>query len=82
MAAGFDALDTVVVLGNQTTVEKLKKGEPKFGVDIDLIVGRESALAQTDSNWTESETAVGPWSLYICKQNNRLPHSAWQEAQA
>lgn len=57
-AAGFDSLETVVVLGNQMTVDKLKSADAKFGVDIDLIVGRDSALAQTDNNWTETETAV------------------------
>ena len=60
LLAGYDSLETVVILGNQTTVDKLKKGDSKFGVDIDLIVGRDSALAQTDSNWTEAETAVRP----------------------
>lgn len=59
LGAGFDALDTIVILGNQTTVDKLKKGDAKFGMDIDLIVGKDSSLAQTDSSWTEAETAVG-----------------------
>lgn len=58
MSAGFDALDTIVILGNQNTVDKLKKGDAKFGMDIDLIVGKDSSLAQTDSSWTETETAV------------------------
>lgn len=59
LLAGFDALDTIVILGNQTTIDKLKKGDAKFGMDIDLIVGKDSSLAQTDSSWTETETAVG-----------------------
>jgi lipid-binding SYLF domain-containing protein len=63
ITAGYDSLSTIVILGNQTTVDKLKKGESKFGVDIDLIAGKESSLAQTDSNWTEAETAAIPYTL-------------------
>lgn len=59
--AGFDALDTIVILGNQATVDKLKKNDSKFGMDIDLIVGKDSSLSQTDSSWTEAETAVCIW---------------------
>lgn len=58
VCTGFDALDSVVILGNQATVDKLKKGDAKFGMDIDIIVGKDSSLAQTDSSWTEAETAV------------------------
>ena len=74
-SAGFDALDSVVILGNQATVDKLKKGDAKFGMDIDLIVGKDSSLAQTDSSWTEAETAVShqccqPWQ---CRLDCRAP---------
>jgi len=63
ITAGYDALSTIVILGNQTTVDKLKKSDSKFGVDIDLIAGKESSLSQTDSNWTEAETAAIPYTL-------------------
>lgn len=58
LCAGFDALDTVIVLSNQKTVDKLKKASPSYGVDINLIMGKDSALAQSDDNWTEDQTAV------------------------
>ena len=67
-----------MILGNQTTVDKLKKGDSKFGVDIDLIVGRDSALAQTDSNWTEAETAVGPLDCLHSDTMHSLP-TAWRQ---
>ena len=63
IAAGYDALDTIVILGNTATVDKLKKGEALYGLDLDLIVGRESALVQSDNDWTETETAVRLTSL-------------------
>lgn len=63
LTAGYDALSTIVILGNQMTVDKLKKSDSKFGVDIDLIAGKESSLSQTDSNWTEAETAAIPYTL-------------------
>ena len=56
--AGFDALDTVIILSNQKTVDRLKKANPNYGVDINLIMGKDSALAQSEDNWTEDQTAV------------------------
>jgi hypothetical protein len=47
------------------TVDKLKKSDSKFGVDIDLIAGKESSLSQTDSNWTEAETAASLLPIVI-----------------
>lgn len=67
MLTGYDALSTIVILGNQTTVDKLKKSDSKFGVDIDLIAGKESSLSQTDSNWTEAETAVSMQGTFYCR---------------
>jgi lipid-binding SYLF domain-containing protein len=63
LTAGYDALDTIVILGNAATVDKLKTGEAKYGLDLDLIVGRESALVQSDNDWTEAETAAIPYTL-------------------
>ena len=82
LLAGYDSLETIVILGNQTTVDKLKKGDSKFGVDIDLIVGKDSALAQTDSNWTEAETAVRPLTCLHLVTMHPLPIAVRERFQA
>ncbi len=58
-------MDTIVILSNEKTVDKLKKATSKFGVDFDLIVGKDTALQQTDGNWTEDQAAVSRLLLKI-----------------
>lgn len=73
--AGYDVLDSVIILSNQKTVDKLKKAGPNYGVDINLIVGKDTALAQTDDTWTEEQTAVSHYLLPILA-NSILPWRA------
>ena len=57
-AAGYDDVKTVVVLGGDPAVHK---AQSKFllGVDLDLIVGKDSAVVQSDV----SETQAIPYSM-------------------
>ena len=57
-AAGYDDVKTVVVLGSDAAVHK---AQSKFllGADLDLIVGKSSAVVQSDV----SETQAIPYSM-------------------
>ena len=57
-AAGYDDVKTVVVLGSHSAVHK---AQSKFllGADLDLIVGKSSAVVQSDV----SETQAIPYSM-------------------
>ena len=57
-AAGYDDVKTVVVLGSDPAVHK---AQSKFllGADLDLIVGKDSAVVQSDV----SETQAIPYSM-------------------
>jgi len=57
-AAGYDDVKTVVVLGSDSAVHK---AQSKFllGADLDLIVGKSSAVVQSDV----SETQAIPYSM-------------------
>lgn len=57
-AAGYDDVKTVVVLGSDSAVHK---AQSKFllGADLDLIVGKSSAVVQSDV----SETQALPYSM-------------------
>ena len=57
-AAGYDDVKTVLVLGSDPAVHK---AQSKFllGADLDLIVGKNSAVVQSDV----SETQAIPYSM-------------------
>ena len=42
--AGFNEITSVIVLGNQASVDKLRRTESTAGFDGSLIVGRNSAI--------------------------------------
>lgn len=37
-----------------------KKSTTQYGMDVNLIVGKDSTLSQSDDRWTEEQTAVSP----------------------
>lgn len=57
--AGYNQIATVVILGNQAAVDKVKKNEPTFMVDGSLILGKDSAITGTRE---DGLTAI-PFSL-------------------
>lgn len=56
---GYDDLQTVVILGTEEVLDKHKGGRNLFGIDFDMIVGRDSAVVQSDV----SESQAIPYSL-------------------
>ena len=57
-AAGYDDIKTVVVLGSDSAVHKAQS-KVLLGADLDLIVGKNSAVVQSDV----SETQAIPYSM-------------------
>lgn len=46
-SAGYNEIVTVVVLGNQNAVDKVKKSEPTMNLDGSIILGKNSAVTAT-----------------------------------
>ena len=42
--AGFDEINTIIVHPKQATVDAMKRGKLQFGVDFDLIVGKDKPM--------------------------------------
>lgn len=59
LTVGYNQIATVVILGNQAAVDKVKKNEPTFMVDGSLILGKDSAITGTRE---DGLTAI-PFSL-------------------
>ena len=58
-AAGFDEVKTIVVLGSDTALRKAQGTRSLIGADLDVIVGKDSTMVQSDV----SETQAIPYSM-------------------
>lgn len=54
-------METVLILGNEATVDKFRKGGATFGLELDLVVGSESAITQSETD-TRKTVAI-PYSI-------------------
>ena len=44
-------------------MDEAKRGEALWGLDLDLVAGRDSAIVQSNPEWSEAEAASIPFSL-------------------
>ncbi|KAK9814359.1 hypothetical protein WJX72_004527 [[Myrmecia] bisecta] len=50
LTAGYDVIETIAIMGTEEVLEKFKKGGPRFHVDLDVIAGRNSPVAQSGTD--------------------------------
>ena len=58
-SVGYDDVKTIVVLGSESALQKAKGNRSLVGADLDVIVGKDSAVVQSDV----SETQLIPYSM-------------------
>ena len=58
-AAGYDDVKTIVVLGSDAALHKAQGSRSLFGADLDVIVGNNTPVVQSDV----SETQAIPYSM-------------------
>ena len=59
LVAGYDDVKTVVVLGSDVALRKAQGTRSLLGADFDVIVGKDSAVVQSDV----SQTQAIPYSM-------------------
>lgn len=59
ISSGYDDVKTIVVLGSEAALHKALENRPLIGADLDVIVGKDSAVVQSDV----SETQIIPYSM-------------------
>ena len=57
--AGYDDVKTIVVLGSDAALHKAQDTRPLIGADLDVIVGNDTPVVQSDV----SETQAIPYSM-------------------
>lgn len=58
-ATGYDDVKTIVVLGSEAALQKAQGTRSLIGADLDVIIGKDSAVVQSDV----SETQAIPYSM-------------------
>lgn len=57
--AGYDDVKTIVILGSDAALRKVQGSRSLLGADLDVIVGKGSAVVQSDV----SQTQAIPYSM-------------------
>ncbi len=60
--AGYQDVETIIVLGDETAVDKFRSSHLGTAVDIDMIAGRNSSVIQKDEQLHALSTCV-PFSI-------------------
>lgn len=60
--AGYQDVETIIVLGDETAVDKFRSSHLGTAVDIDMIAGKNSTVVQKDEQLHALSTCV-PYSI-------------------